>query len=83
MKDAVRIIVEYCLAIKKSEEVLIIVDKKSSEIGKALFKAVKRLGAETVLLEMVEREAHGSDPPRVVAEAMKRADVVIAPTSKK
>jgi leucyl aminopeptidase (aminopeptidase T) len=82
MKEAARIVVEECLGVKKSEEVLIIVDKKSRRIGKALFDAAKSLGAEAVLIEMLEREAHGSEPPRMVAEAMKSADVIIAPTSK-
>ncbi|MDH5364125.1 MAG: aminopeptidase [Dehalococcoidia bacterium] len=82
MKEAARIVVADCLGVKKSEEVLIIVDEKSRKIGKALFDAAKSLGAEAVLIEMIEREAHGSEPPRLVAEAMKSADVVIAPTSK-
>jgi len=82
MKESARIVVEDCLGVKKSEEVLIIVDEKSRQIGDALFDAAKGLGAEAVLIEMVEREAHGSEPPRPVAEAMKSADVIIAPTSK-
>ena len=82
MKEAARIVVQDCLGVKKSEEVLIIVDEKSRRIGKALFDAAKSLEAEAVLIEMLEREAHGSEPPRMVAEAMKSADVIIAPTSK-
>jgi leucyl aminopeptidase (aminopeptidase T) len=82
MKEAAMIAVRDCLAVKKSEEVVIVVDEKTREIGKALLDAAKTLEAEAVLIEMVEREAHGSEPPRVVAEAMKSADVVIAPTSK-
>jgi len=82
MKEAARIVVEDCLGVKKSEEVLIIVDEKTRRIGDALFDAAKSLGAEAVLVEMLEREAHGSEPPRMVAEAMKSADVIIAPTSK-
>lgn len=82
MKEAARIVVESCLGVKKGEEVLIIVDEKTRPIGKALFDAAKSLGAEAVLVEMIERGMHGSEPPRLVAEAMKSADVVIAPTSK-
>jgi len=82
MKEAATIVVQDCLGVKESEEVLIVVDEKSHAIGEALFDAAKGLGAEVVLMEMIEREVHGSEPPRVVAEAMKNADVVIAPTSK-
>jgi leucyl aminopeptidase (aminopeptidase T) len=82
MKEAARIVVQDCLGVKKGEEVLIIVDEKTRRIGDALFNAAKSLGAEAVLVEMIEREVHGSEPPRLVAEAMKSADVIIAPTSK-
>ena len=82
MKEAARIVVQDCLGVKKSEEVLIIVDGKTRRIGDALFDAARSLGAEVVLVEMIEREVHGSEPPRPVAEAMKSADVIIAPTSK-
>ena len=82
MEEAAKIVVEDCLGIKESEEVLIIMDERSRRVGNALFKAAKNLGAETVLIEMIERDTHGSEPPCIVAEAMKSADVVIAPTSK-
>jgi len=82
MKNAARIVVEDCLGVKKAEEVLIIIDEKSRQIGDALYDAAKSLGAEAILVEMIEREVSGSEPPRSVTEAMKNADVVIAPTSK-
>lgn len=82
MKEAARIVVADCLGIKPAEEVLIIIDEKTRQIGEALFSAARSLGAEAVLVEMLEREAHGSEPPDIVALAMKSAAVVIAPTSK-
>jgi len=82
MKKAARIVVENCLGIKPAEEVLIITDGQTRRIGEALSSAARDLGAEAVLVDMLEREAHGFEPPRVVAQAMKMADVVIAPTSK-
>ena len=66
MKPA-KIVVEDCLGIQSSEEVLIIVDEKSYQIGRELFETVKELGAEPVLVEMVKRKVHGSEPPRLVA----------------
>ena len=82
MKNAAMFVVEDCLGVKKAEEVLIIIDEKSRQIGDVLFDAAKSLGAEAILVEMIEREVSGSEPPRPVVEAMKNADVVIAPTSK-
>ena len=82
MQDAAMIVVKECLGIKKSEEVLIIVDKNTHAIGAVLFGAAKGLGTEVILLEMLERETHGSEPPHLVAEAMKGASVIIMPTTK-
>ena len=82
MQDAVMIVVKECLGIKQDEEVLIIVDNKTHAIGNVLFDAARSLGAEVVLLELLERETHGSEPPYMVAEAMKAASVIIIPTTK-
>ena len=59
MKESARIVVGECMGVKRSEEVLIIIDEKTRRIGNALFDAAKSAGAEAVLVEIVEREAHG------------------------
>ena len=82
MQDAAMIVTRECLGIKKDDEVLIITDPKTRAIGAALFDAAKSLEAEVVLLEMLERENHGSEPPPLVSEAMKKASVIIMPTTK-
>ena len=82
MQDAAMIVTRECMGIKEAEEVLIIVDKNTHAIGTVLFNAAKSLGAEVLLLEMLERKTHGSEPPRLVAEAMKSASVIIMPTTK-
>ena len=82
MQDAAMIVTRECMGIKKAEEVLIIVDNNTHSIGTVLFNAAKSLGAEVLLLEMLERETHGSEPPHLVAEAMKSASVIIMPTTK-
>ncbi|WP_122641609.1 aminopeptidase [Luxibacter massiliensis] len=71
-----------CLDAKENESVLIVTDDTRVEIGKALYEAAKNLGCEGMLLTMKERELSGEEPPRAVAEAMKGADIVIAPTAK-
>ena len=82
MQDAAMIVTRECIGIKKAEEVLIIVDKNTHSVGTVLFNAAKSLGAEVLLLEMLEGKTHGSEPPHVVAEAMKSASVIIMPTTK-
>lgn len=71
-----------CLAVNPGEEVLIITDDSRKEIGEAIYEAAGNLGCEKLLMVMAERELNGEEPPKAVAEAMKAADVVIAPTAK-
>ena len=71
-----------CLAVKPTEDVLIITDDSRLTIGTALYEGAKELGCEALLMVMKERELSGEEPPRTVAEAMKAADVVICPTAK-
>ena len=69
-----------CLAVKPGEEILVITDDSRKEIGEAIYEAAGNLGCEKILMVMKEREVSGQEPPKVIAEAMKAADVVIAPT---
>lgn len=85
MQDFVKIaeqVLVSCLGVKKDESVLVITDDTRKEIGEALYQAACDLGCEGLLMVMKEREVSGKEPPKAVAEAMKAADVVIAPTAK-
>ena len=70
-----------CLAVKPGEVILVITDDSRKEIGEAIYEAAGNLGCEKILMVMKEREVSGQEPPKVIAEAMKAADVVIAPTA--
>ncbi len=80
LESGARIVLEQCLAIKPGERVLIVTDTKKERIGRALFSKAIELGSEAIMLTMLPRSRHGEEPPGLVAEAMKRADVVICPT---
>lgn len=71
-----------CLGVKKEESVLVVTDDTRKEIGEALYQAACNLGCEGMILVMKERQVSGQEPPKVVAEAMRAADVVIAPTAR-
>lgn len=71
-----------CLAITVEETVLVVTDPKRRRIAQRLVDRAREIGAETVLIDMGERETNGTEPPPAVAEAMLRCDVVIAPTTK-
>ena len=82
LEDAAKIAIKQCMAVKKNENVLIIVDKANCPIGQSLFDEAIKVGAEVVMMEMTPRKNDGNEPPFLVAEAMKNADVILIPTSK-
>jgi leucyl aminopeptidase (aminopeptidase T) len=59
--QAMRTIVHQCLAIKRDEDVLVLVDDANVDIGESLRKEAGRLGADAVLAIMDER---ATDPGR-------------------
>lgn len=69
-----------CMALKAGESFLVVADDVKRELGEALWEAGRQLGAESVFLVMQEREKSGQEPPALVADAMKRADVVVCMT---
>ena len=82
LKDAAEIVVKDCLAVEKGEEVVIVIDSKQEEIGDAIYQANQEIGAEVILMRMIKRDSHGTEPPAAIAQAIKEADVAIMPTTK-
>lgn len=82
LAQAMRTIVQQCLAVKRDEDVLVLVDDATTEIGESLREEANRLGADAVLAVMEERATDGTEPPRTVAAALAACDVFIAPTSR-
>lgn len=71
-----------CFGVKRGESVLIVVDTATPlSISKSLFETAKNLGCEVITMTMLPRSRHGEELPLAIAEAMKNADVVIAPTT--
>ncbi|HJR45513.1 MAG TPA: aminopeptidase [Actinomycetota bacterium] len=71
-----------CMGLQPSETLLVLTDPKRRPIAEALVSRARELGAETLLMEMSEREANGTEPPPPAAAAMLECDVCIAPTTK-
>lgn len=80
LASAVSTVVRDCLGVKPDEEVLTICNQATIELGEALRTEAEAAGRESVLAVMTERESHAGEPPKLVAEAMRSADVVIVPT---
>lgn len=79
--DGARIAVNNCMALKRRETALIITDPPRFNIAQAIFEAVEEVGAEVILMSMKPRTRHGEEPPMLIANAMRRADVIFAPTT--
>jgi aminopeptidase len=71
-----------CLGLKEDESLLVVTDEALAPIGRALLDAGRRLTRRVLYLEMTSGEVNGAEPPPVVAEMMKRVQVVVAPTKR-
>jgi len=77
---AVKTVVRQCMGISPGEEVLVICNPVTEEIGALMRIEAQGEGADATLAVISERESHAAEPPRTVAAAMSAADVVLAPT---
>lgn len=82
LEKAARIAVRDCLAVKRGETAMVITDGPLRKIGRLLWEACRRAGAEAILTEIIPRKTSGEEPPAAVAAFMKEADVLLIPTSK-
>ncbi len=80
LERAVRAVVRDCLGVKEGEEVVVVCNPATQNMGERLRDEAAEVGAEGVLAVMSERASHAAEPPRTVAEAMAVADVLLAPT---
>ncbi len=68
------------LNLQANENILIVTDAESVKIADIFFQAGVDIGNETQLLKMKTRTKSGEEPPRLVADAMKAAEVVLCIT---
>ncbi len=80
LDKAVATVVRDCLGVRPGEEVLVVSNPATRELGDALRAEAERAGAEAVLAVMTERASHAGEPPATIADAMVAADVLLAPT---
>jgi leucyl aminopeptidase (aminopeptidase T) len=80
LDKAVRAVVRDCLGVGEGEEVLVICNPATRDLGERMQAEAREAGADAVLALMEERASHAAEPPRSVAAAMTAADVVLAPT---
>lgn len=71
-----------CLAVGPADAVLVVYNDEQQVIAESLAEAAKPRAQAVTLLDFPTLSRHGEEPPIEVAEAMARADVVFAPTSR-
>jgi leucyl aminopeptidase (aminopeptidase T) len=77
---AVKTVVRQCMGIQPGEDVLVISNPVTEEIGALMRIEAQGEGADATLAVISERDSAAAEPPRAVAAAMAAADVVLAPT---
>jgi len=77
---AVKTVVRQCMGIQPGEDVLVVCNPVTEEIGALMRIEAQGEGADATLAVISERDSHAAEPPRAVASAMAAADVVLAPT---
>lgn len=70
-----------CLGIRQGEKLLIVANPEYQRIGEALYAEGVKLGAQAALLYYPKGGASGEEPPPLIASAMAKSDVVVAPTA--
>ena len=69
-----------CMGLREGESVLVVTNHEKQSIADALFQVAKELGADPSILLYPAGKINGEEPPKMVTEAMKVADLVLAPT---
>ncbi|HEX5762812.1 MAG TPA: aminopeptidase [Solirubrobacterales bacterium] len=77
---AVTAVIRDCLGLQPGEEVLVVCNPSTEQLGALLRIHAQGEGGEATLAVISERESHAAEPPQAVAAAMLAVAVVIAPT---
>ena len=80
LKVSARTVIKTCMDIRRGENVLIVCDPSTGDIGQALHEAANERSDRVLLIVMPKARHHGEEPPSPVANLMRQQQVVIAPT---
>jgi leucyl aminopeptidase (aminopeptidase T) len=77
---AIRTVVRSCMGVSPGEDVLVVCNPATEEIGALMRIEAQGDGADATMAVISERDSAAAEPPAAVAAAMAAADVVLAPT---
>ena len=79
LAGSAKMVVETCMDIRRGENVLIVCDPTTGEIGQALHAATIEKSERVLLIVMPKAKHHGEEPPSPVANLMRQQQVILAP----
>jgi len=79
-RGSAKTVIETCMQLRGHENLLIITDPKTAEIGQVLYEAGSQVSDRVLMVMMPSTHRHGQEPPAPVADLMRRQHVVIAAT---
>jgi len=80
LRNSAQTVIKTCMDLRRGENVLIVCDPTTGEIGQALHEAANERSDRVLLIVMPKARHHGEEPPSPVANLMRQQQVVIAPT---
>ena len=80
LAGSAKMVIETCMDIRRGENVLIVCDPTTGEIGQALHAATIEKSERVLLIVMPKAKHHGEEPPTPVANLMRQQQVILAPT---
>jgi leucyl aminopeptidase (aminopeptidase T) len=75
-------LMDTCTKVQEGETVLIVADTNKTKIAEVIASAAYERNAEVIITVMAPRKVHGEEPPKAIAEAMKKVNVFFIPVSK-
>ena len=80
LMESAKRVTHTCMDIRRGENVLIVCDPTTGEIGQALHRSATERSDRVLLIVMPKSSNHGEEPPSPVANLMRQQQIVIAPT---
>ena len=80
LAGSAKMVIQTCMDIRRGENVLIVCDPTTGEIGQALHAATIEKSERVLLIVMPKAKHHGEEPPTPVANLMRQQQVILAPT---
>ncbi|MBL6743483.1 MAG: aminopeptidase [Candidatus Poseidonia sp.] len=80
MAKSAQTVIDTCMDLRRGENILVICDPTTTDIGQALHEAASQRSDRVLLIVMPKGRHHGEEPPAPVVNLMRQQQVVIAPT---